>query len=95
MTHAPDQPHPLVIPDPDLIRAEIDAADERARLLRRLLRISLRLHLTTTKRHVTCQPRSGGARPCANNKRTGRARLCRSDRTHQANRGERGAWKKC
>jgi hypothetical protein len=32
-------------PDPDLIRAAIDAADERARLLRRLLRVALRLRL--------------------------------------------------
>jgi hypothetical protein len=40
---------PLLLPDPDHIRAAIDAADERARLLRRLLRLALRLrlHLTT------------------------------------------------
>lgn len=39
----------ILVPDPDDIRAAIDAADERARLLRRLLRLALRLrlHLTT------------------------------------------------
>ncbi len=34
---------PVSLPDPDAIRAAIDAADERARLLRRLLRLALRL----------------------------------------------------
>jgi hypothetical protein len=34
---------PLTLPDPDAIRAAIDATDERARLLRRLLRLALRL----------------------------------------------------
>jgi hypothetical protein len=40
---------PIQLPDPDTIRAAIDATDERARLLRRLLRLAmrLRLHLTT------------------------------------------------
>lgn len=33
----------LLITDPDAIRAAIDAADERARLLRRLLRLAMRL----------------------------------------------------
>lgn len=49
----PTTPPPaLTIPDPDTIRAAIDAADERARLLRRLLRLALRLrlHLTTADR---------------------------------------------
>lgn len=43
---------PFLLPDPTLIRAAIDAADERARLLRRLLRLALRLrvHLTTADR---------------------------------------------
>jgi hypothetical protein len=43
---------PIHLPDPDAIRAAIDAADERARLLRHLLRLSmrLRLHLTTADR---------------------------------------------
>ena len=47
-TATPPDP-PILIPDPDDIRAAIDAADERARLLRRLLRLALRfrLHLTT------------------------------------------------
>ena len=36
----------LEIPDPDAIRAAIDATDERARLLRRLLRIAMRLRLS-------------------------------------------------
>jgi hypothetical protein len=55
---------PILLPDPDTIRAAIDAADERARLLRRLLRLSLRLqlHLTrgdtlfapTERREVAC-----------------------------------------
>ena len=39
---------PDLIPDPDRIRAAIDAADERARLLRRLLRLALRLRLPLT-----------------------------------------------
>jgi hypothetical protein len=39
-------PDPLIqLPDPDAIRAAIDATDERARLLRRLLRVSTRLGL--------------------------------------------------
>jgi hypothetical protein len=43
----------LFIPDPDTIRAAIDAADERARLLRRLLRLALRLQLPlTTAAHL-------------------------------------------
>lgn len=36
---------PLLIPDPDAIRAAIDITDERARLLRRLLRVAMRLRL--------------------------------------------------
>jgi hypothetical protein len=42
----------LRLPDPDEIRAAIDATDERARLLRRLLRLAMRLRLplTTTDR---------------------------------------------
>lgn len=48
---------PIALPDPDAIRAAIDAADERARLLRRLLRLALqlRLHLTTAD-HLTVPP---------------------------------------
>lgn len=38
----------LDIPDPESIRAAIDAADERARLLRRLLRVAMRLRLPLT-----------------------------------------------
>lgn len=34
---------PLNIPTPDAIRAAIDVADERAKLLRRLLRVAVRL----------------------------------------------------
>lgn len=43
---------PIPLPDPDAIRAAIDTTDERARLLRRLLRLSmrLRLHFTTADR---------------------------------------------
>lgn len=50
MTPTASRPDPpILLPDPDTIRAAIDAADERARLLRRLLRLAmrLRLHLTT------------------------------------------------
>jgi len=43
-TASPTSPH-IQLPDPDHIRAAIDAADERARLLRRLLRLALRLRL--------------------------------------------------
>jgi hypothetical protein len=44
------QPHapPIQLPDPDTIRAAIDAADERARLLRRLLRLAMRFRLNLT-----------------------------------------------
>lgn len=45
---APRPDPPILIPDPDDIRAAIDAADERARLLRRLLRLALRLRLPVT-----------------------------------------------
>jgi hypothetical protein len=46
---------PITLPDPDAIRAAIDAADERARLLRRLLRLALRfrLHIATADRLAT------------------------------------------
>lgn len=37
----------LLIPDPDAIRTAIDAADERARLLRRLLRVAMRLQASS------------------------------------------------
>ena len=42
----------ITLPDPDAIRVAIDATDERARLLRRLLRLALRfrLQLTTADR---------------------------------------------
>lgn len=63
-TSAPPPDTPLAIPDPDLIRAAIDAADERARLLRRLLRLVLRLrvHLSTADQHVPPAGRQGAAR---------------------------------
>jgi hypothetical protein len=48
----PPLPFPLSLPEPDAIRAAIDVADERARMLRRLLRLSMRLkarpYLTST-----------------------------------------------
>ena len=49
MRHVPPPGPKIVLPDPDHIRAAIDAADERSRLLRRLLLLALRLdlHLTT------------------------------------------------
>ena len=58
---------PSLIPDPDDIRAAIDLADERARLLRRFLRLALqlRLHLTTADRlpaPTTTAPGEGAAR---------------------------------
>jgi len=46
-TATPPDP-PILLPDPDDIRAAIDAADERARLLRRLLRLALQLRLPLT-----------------------------------------------
>ena len=56
-------PHdpPIPLPDPDAIRAAIDVADERARLLRRLLRLALklRLHLTTADRLPPLQKLKG------------------------------------
>jgi hypothetical protein len=52
-TSPPDLP--ILLPEPDTIRAAIVAADERARLLRRLLRLamSLRLHLTSANQQPT------------------------------------------
>ena len=54
---------PIIVPDPDDIRIAIDMADERARLLRRLLRLALRLHLhlTTANRLpvIIAQPKGG------------------------------------
>jgi len=46
---APPQDQAILLPDLDAIRAAIAAADERARLLRCLLRSALRLslHITT------------------------------------------------
>ena len=60
-TALPPDP-PISIPDPDHIRAAIDATDERARLLRRLLRLALRLrlHLTTGDRLPAPTPPKGG-----------------------------------
>lgn len=52
---------PVLLPDPDEIRAAIDAADERARLLRRLLRLALRLRLPgTTADKLPALPTSQG-----------------------------------
>ena len=50
---------PLSLPDPDAIRAAIDRADERARLLRSLLRLALklRLHLTTAEQLIASTPK--------------------------------------
>lgn len=58
---APPPDPPALIPDPDAIRAAIDAADERARLLRRLLRLALQLdlHLTTADQMVRPADRGG------------------------------------
>ncbi|MBA4063630.1 MAG: hypothetical protein C0501_07940 [Isosphaera sp.] len=54
-------PHrpPLGIPDPDTIRAEIEATDERARLLRRLLRLALRLHVHLATADRIAAPAAG------------------------------------
>jgi hypothetical protein len=62
-TASPPDP-PILLPDPDTIRAAIDAADERARLLRRLLRLALRLHLhlTTADRLPTTAAERQGVR---------------------------------
>src|SRR5262245_57106575 len=50
-----------LLPDPDSIRAAIDAADERARLLRLALRS--RLHLTTADRLPLPTPQVQGGAP--------------------------------
>ena len=62
MTPTPRPDLPTLIPDPSDIRAAIDAADERARLLRRLLRLvlRLRLHLTTADRLPITTETKGG-----------------------------------
>ena len=57
----------IKMPDPDDIRRAIDATDERARLLRRLLRLAIRLHLPLTTGDRINPPASpssakGGAR---------------------------------
>ena len=55
---------PLAVPDPDTIRAAIDAADERAKLLRRLLRVAMRLHIPMTTGDNAAAPAPGkGVRP--------------------------------
>lgn len=41
--------HHIHLPDLDLIRGAIDAADERAKLLRRLLRLATRMRLLETR----------------------------------------------
>ena len=50
------------IPDPDNVRRLIDETDERARLLRRLLRLALRLrpHLMTANKRLTIADDKGG-----------------------------------
>jgi len=60
MTPTANRSDPLMIPDPDDVRAAIDAADERARLLRRLLRLSLRLHLPLTTADRLPAPAANG-----------------------------------
>lgn len=62
-TTSPPGP-PLLLPDPDDIRAAIDAADERARLLRRLLRLAIRLRLPLQTADTLNRPpvRQGGGR---------------------------------
>lgn len=47
MTPTPSPDPPIALPSLDAIRAAIDATDERARLLRRLLRLALRLTAAT------------------------------------------------
>jgi len=61
MRHVPPPNPVIVLPDPDHIRAAIDAADERSRLLRRLLLVALRLdlHLTTGN---TIDPPAGNSK---------------------------------
>jgi hypothetical protein len=63
-TTAPPRDPPILIPDPDAIRAAIVLADERARLLRRLLRLALRLrlHLITADTLTPLADRQGVAR---------------------------------
>ncbi len=62
-TDLPPEP-PILLPDPNAIRAAIDATDERARLLRRLLRLALRLqfHLATADHLPTPADMRGVAR---------------------------------
>lgn len=57
----PTLPHDLTVflPDPDRLRAAIDATDRQARLLRRLLRLSVQLHSqypTTVRPLDACRP---------------------------------------
>jgi len=64
MTTTPPPPDPpILLPDDDRIRAAIEVADERARLLRRLLRLSMRmrLHLTTADRLPAPKKPNGGS----------------------------------
>jgi hypothetical protein len=62
-----EYPEPsITLPDPETIRIAIDVADERARLLRRLLRLAMRLrvHLTTADLLLNAdeKPAKGGGR---------------------------------
>ena len=59
ITVSPDPP--ISISDPEAIRTAIDATDERARLLRRLLRIVLRLrNPSAASGPTTPKPAKGG-----------------------------------
>ena len=62
---------PLTLPEPDAIRAAIDQADERARLLRRLLLVAvrLRLHLVTGDTLTPPQPKGGISRDSRDHKK--------------------------
>jgi hypothetical protein len=64
-TQRPDLP--ILTPDPDDIRAAIDIADERARLLRRLLRLALRLRLHLTSANRLDAPITREAKGCRPN----------------------------
>ncbi|MFO0822510.1 MAG: hypothetical protein U0792_05220 [Gemmataceae bacterium] len=58
MIRTPLIPRSITLPDPDTIRAAIDETDELSRLLRRLLRLALQLHLITSEHLRT--PASAG-----------------------------------
>ena len=63
MTPTPPQELHFSLPNPSTIRTAIDAADEKARLLRQLLRVVTRLRVHFTAADHPRHHQSEGGRP--------------------------------